>query len=60
MENRIITKYFEKADSSFPAASDEHVTDGDDDVIEEDDDIPLSILKLSNDLFGFGQTRPES
>ena len=50
----------EKADSSFPAASDEHVTDGDDDVIEEDDDIPLSILKLSNDHFGFGQTRPES
>ena len=46
MENRIITKYFEKADSSFPVASDEHVTDGDDDAFEEDDDIPLSILKL--------------
>ena len=46
-------KCFEKTGFSFPAGGGEQVTDGDDNINDEDDDIPLSIQKLTNDLFGF-------
>ena len=52
VENNTITKCFEKTGFSFPAGG-EQVTDGDDNINNEDDDIPLSIQKLTNDLFGF-------
>lgn len=51
--NNTITKCFEKTGFSFPAGGGEQVTDGDDNINDEDDDIPLSIQKLTNDLFGF-------
>ena len=53
VENNTITKCFEKTGFSFPAGGGEQVTDGDDNINDEDDDIPLSIQKLTNDLFGF-------
>lgn len=53
MEKNTITKCFEKTGFSFPAGGGEQVTDCDDNINDEDDDIPLSIQKLTNDLFGF-------
>lgn len=53
VENNTITKCFEKTGFSFPAGGGEQVTDGDDNINNEDDDISLSIQKLTNDLFGF-------
>ena len=53
MENNTITKCFEKTGFSFPDGGGEQVTDCDDNINDEDDDIPLSIQKLTNDLFGF-------
>lgn len=50
VETSTISKCFEKAGFIFP--TDEPNTYNTDDEEDEDDDIPLSVLKLSNELFG--------